>query len=400
MARVSAVVPAAGRSTRLGLDVRKQFLSLAGKPVLGHVLKAFEESPYVQGIVVVVSPGQEDFCRERVLVPYGFTKVKAVIAGGSTRQESVYNGLKTIHPETEVVVVHDGARPLLTAWNIHDAVEAALAHGASACAVPVKDTVKMSGPGGFVSETLPRERLWLTQTPQAFDFRLLVDVHDRARREGWTGTDDASLVEMAGLPVKLVAGSYENIKITTPEDLVLASAIFGARQGAAGYGGTGEMFAVRTGFGYDAHRLVEGRPLVLGGVMIPHKKGLEGHSDADVLVHAVMDALLGAAGAGDIGRHFPDSDSRYGGIKSLLLLERVREVIQEKELAVENVDAVIVAQEPRLAPYTGQMAGCMAKALETDPGRVNVKATTTEGLGFTGAGEGIAAYATVLLARK
>lgn len=399
MARVMAVVPAAGQGTRMGLAVRKQFLTLAGQPLLGHVLKVFEESPHIQGVVVVVSPGQEDFCRELVLAPNEFTKVTAVTAGGATRQESVYNGLMALQPDTEIVAVHDGARPLVRGEDIQAAVEAALACGAAACAVPVKDTVKIAGPGGFVVETLPRERLWLIQTPQAFNYRLLVDVHNRARAEGRMGTDDAVLVELAGLPVKLVAGSYENIKITTPEDLVVAAAIFESRRlKSVGYGQAGGRTAVRTGFGYDVHRLVEGRPLVLGGVIIPHSKGLDGHSDADVLVHAIMDALLGAAGAGDIGRHFPDSDSRYKGIKSFLLLERVREIMREKGLKVENVDAVIVAQEPRLAPYTGEMAVYIANALMTGPGRVNIKATTTEGLGFTGAGEGIAAYATVLLA--
>ena len=396
MVRVMAVVPAAGQGRRMGSSVKKQYLSLGGLPLLGHVLRVLEACPVISGVVVAASPGEVEFCRERVAGPLGCKKVTAVVAGGGTRQESVYNALLALPPATGIVVVHDGARPLLGPAELQNAVAAAVRHGAATCAVPVKDTVKLAGTDGDVAETLPRERLWLTQTPQAFDFQLLLQAHRRARESGSAGTDDAVLVEMLGRPVKLVMGSYENFKITTPEDLVMAEAVIAGRGG--GRGEAGRRMNVRTGFGYDVHRLAEGRPLILGGIDIPCRKGLAGHSDADVLTHAVMDALLGAAGAGDIGRHFPDSDSRFKGINSLRLLEMVRAIIFERGFVVENVDSVIVAQEPKLAPYMDKMAGALAGALGTEPGRVSVKATTTEGLGFAGTGEGMAAYATVLLA--
>lgn len=395
MARVMAVVPAAGQGRRMGFSVKKQYLSLAGLPLLGHVLRVLEACPVISGVVVVAAPGEVAFCWELVVGPLGCKKIMAVVAGGQTRQESVYNALAALPPDTNVVVVHDGARPLLGPAEIQNAVECAIRHGAATCAVPVKDTVKLAGADGAVAETLPRERLWLTQTPQAFDFQLLLKAHQWARDAGFAGTDDAVLVEMLGRPVKLVMGSYENFKITTPEDLAMAEAVMAGRGG--GCGEAGRRMAVRTGFGYDVHRLVEGRPLILGGVNIPYPRGLAGHSDADVLTHAIMDALLGAAGAGDIGRHFPDSDPCCKGINSLNLLERVRAVILARGYMVGNIDSVIVAQEPKLAPYMERMADALAGALGTEPARVSVKATTTEGLGFAGTGEGIAAYATVLV---
>ncbi|MCL6639012.1 MAG: 2-C-methyl-D-erythritol 4-phosphate cytidylyltransferase [Firmicutes bacterium] len=391
-----AVVPAAGRGARMGTSVPKQFLFLAGLPLVGHVLRTLEDCPRITGVVLVAAPGEEDYCREEIVVPLGLNKVAAVVAGGRTRQESVYRGLAALPRGTDIVVVHDGARPLLGRAELDRVVDAAARHGAATCAVPAKDTVKMAGEDFTVAETLPRERLWLTQTPQAFRFQTLMDAHVRARESGRCGTDDAVLVEMTGRPVKLVPGSYENIKVTTPEDLVVAEALVSARTGKR-CGKEKREGSMRTGFGYDVHRLVDGRPLVLGGVTVPYKKGLAGHSDADVLVHAVMDALLGAAGAGDIGRHFPDSDPRFKGISSLILLERVGSILRCRGFAVENIDTVVVAQEPKLAPFTDRMKAAIAAALGMEGGRVGVKATTTEGLGFTGTGEGIAAYATVLI---
>jgi 2-C-methyl-D-erythritol 4-phosphate cytidylyltransferase/2-C-methyl-D-erythritol 2,4-cyclodiphosphate synthase len=227
------------------------------------------------------------------------------------------------------------------------------------------------------------------QTPQAFDRELLVTAYNQAMKDGYLGTDDAALVERLGIKVKFVPGNYQNIKITTPEDLQFAETVLGRRQEAKNM--------IRAGIGYDVHCLVPERKLILGGVEIPYSFGLEGHSDADVLLHAIKDALLGAAALGDIGRHFPDTDGRYKGISSLKLLIKVREILSKNGYIVNNIDATIVAQKPKLAPYIAQMNANIAAALGVDGRKINVKATTTEGLGFTGQGQGIAAYATATI---
>lgn len=365
----------------MGGGPKKQYRLLAGRPVLVRTLEVFEQTPLVCGVTLVVAPGEEDWCRREIVARYGLSKVAAVTAGGATRQESVWCGLQTL-PDAELVLVHDGVRPFVTPAQIEALADAARESGAATLAVPPKDTVKLAAEDGDSAATLPRERLWLVQTPQAFRRELLVSAHRLAREHGFEGTDDTALVEYAGRTVRLVPGGYANIKITTPEDFAFAEALLGAGAGT-----------VRTGFGYDVHQLVENRRLVLGGVEIPFERGLDGHSDADVLVHAVMDALLGAAGAGDIGRLFPDTDPAYRDISSLELLRRVAGLLRQRGLEVVNLDAVVVAQAPRLAPYREEMRDNLARVLGLDPGAVNVKATTTEGLGFTGAGAGMAAYA-------
>ncbi|MDK2888183.1 MAG: 2-C-methyl-D-erythritol 4-phosphate cytidylyltransferase [Thermoanaerobacter sp.] len=388
MDNVFAVVVAAGRSERMGQGVNKQFLPLSGLPVLARSLRIFEEAEPVRGYVVVAAEGDVERVDRLARREWGCRKLRGVVPGGGRRQDSVRNGLEALPPETEVVLVHDGARPLARVEDVLAVAREAARWGAATLAVPVKDTVKEAGSGGFVARTLPREVLWLTQTPQGFRFSLLVEAHRRAAAEKISATDDASLVEAMGHPVKLVPGSYRNIKITTPEDMVVAEALL-----EKGEKSNVPPAPLRMGFGYDVHRLVAGRPLILGGVEVPFERGLAGHSDADVLVHAVMDALLGAAGLGDIGRHFPDHEPRYAGISSLMLLEEVGKMLAERGYRVSNIDAVVVAQAPRLAAYIPSMEFNIARSLNIDAGRINVKATTTEGLGFTGTGEGIAAYA-------
>jgi len=230
LVKVAAVVPAAGSGSRMGTETKKQYLSLAGIPVLGHVLKVMEASRVVQDIVIVVGPGEEEYCRSAVVEKLGIKKVRAILPGGKERQDSVYCGLLALSPATGIVVVHDGVRPLLSAGDLEKVAVAAEKHGAVTLAAPVKDTVKLAESDGFVSGTLPRERLWLVQTPQAFRYDLILGAHRRAREDMFTGADDAGLVERLGLPVKIVPGSYENIKITTPEDLVVAAALLGSRR--------------------------------------------------------------------------------------------------------------------------------------------------------------------------
>lgn len=377
------MIVAAGRGSRMGEGPRKQFRLLAGRPVLVHTLDVFEWSAVIRGVVLVAPPGEEDRVRGEIVARHGYRKVHAVVGGGAERQDSVWAGLRAL-PACEVVLIHDAVRPFVEDSLLAALTAAALRHGAAAPAVVPKDTVREAGAGDRAGATLAREALRLMQTPQAFRYDLIMAAHRRARETGFTGPDDTSLVERMGRPVVLVEGDYRNIKLTTPEDFLFARAQMGVPP-------------VRTGLGYDVHRLVPGRELILGGVRVPFERGLLGHSDADVLTHAVIDALLGAAGRGDIGRHFPDADPAYAGVSSLDLLARVGAGLERRSFQIQNIDAVIMAEAPRLAPYLPRMQANIARVLNLSPEQVNLKATTTEGLGFTGTGAGMAAQAAVLL---
>ncbi|MEG6587019.1 2-C-methyl-D-erythritol 4-phosphate cytidylyltransferase [Dendrosporobacter sp. 1207_IL3150] len=380
---VTVIVAAAGQGKRMGASINKVLLPLAGQPVLQHSLETFSACAEIDNMVIVVAAEEVEQV-QRMLSAAENLKPYTVVAGGSERQYSIANALAVISENTEIVLVHDGARPLITTNTIKCVIKEAREHGAVVAAVPVKDTIKTVGDDGFVRETPDRNALWAVQTPQAFKYSILKSAYKFADKMGFLATDDAALVEKLGVRVKIVKGSYTNFKITTPEDMAFADVI--TKRGS-------DSNMVRFGMGYDVHRLVEGRKLILGGVDVPHTHGLLGHSDADVLLHAIKDALLGAAGLGDIGRHFPDSDDSYKGISSLLLLGRVKEIIGEHGYAVNNIDATIVAEKPKLAPFISEMNSNIAKVLGVEVSRVNVKATTTEGLGFAGQKEGIAAYA-------
>ncbi len=376
-----ALVVAAGRGERMGAPVNKVFLGVAGVPVLVRTLLAFERHPGIHGIALVYGPGEAEIC-QRFLREFGISKVEIMAEGGATRQQSVARGLG-IMPRVRGVLVHDGARCMVTPEVISRCIDGVADHGSAVAAVPVKDTVKMVA-DGQVTETLDRTALWAMQTPQAFRYSELAAAYERAEREGWQTTDDAAVMEKAGHRVRLCAGDENNFKLTTPEDLLRAEGLLGGAR-------------MRIGLGYDAHKLTEGRKLILGGVEVPHEWGLLGHSDADVLAHAVMDALLGAAKLGDIGKLFPDSDERYRGISSLKLMREVGELLRRAGYEIGNVDATIIAQRPKLAPYREAMEKNMAEALDVDGNRISVKATTTEKMGFAGREEGIAAEAVALI---
>jgi 2-C-methyl-D-erythritol 2,4-cyclodiphosphate synthase/2-C-methyl-D-erythritol 4-phosphate cytidylyltransferase len=311
------------------------------------------------------------------------------VAGGARRRDSVAAGLAEVGDAIDIVVVHDAARPLVSAGLIERTVAAAAAHGAAIAALPALDTVKR-GVEGRVVGTLPRGDIFLAQTPQAFRVGVLREALALAPET--EATDEAMLAELAGHPVHLVQGEVRNLKITTPEDLAMAERLL------AGTGGG--VAGLRIGNGYDLHRLVEGRPLVLGGVHVPFDRGLDGHSDADAVCHAITDALLGAAGAGDIGRHFPDTDPTWRGADSLTLLARAAELLREAGCTVVSIDTVIVAERPRLAPFVDQMRARVAGAVGVEPDRVGIKGKTNEGVDATGAGEAIAVYAVALVARS
>jgi len=387
---VAVIIAAAGNSTRMGAGIDKQFVLVAGRPLLWHSVQRFNSMPGVTQLLVTVSKSNEDrvveLLRETVQrIPW------KVVQGGTERQYSIRNAVLLTDEEADLVLVHDGARPFVELETVQQSIRVATEFGAAAVAVPVKDTIKMADAEAIVLKTLDRSMLWQIQTPQVFRREVLVKAHEQAAAAGVLATDDAALVELTGGSVRLVRGSYFNFKVTTPEDVLMAEAV------AAG----GRMQSMqRVGIGYDVHRFVEGRPLMLGGVPVSYPLGLEGHSDADVLLHAISDALLGAAGLGDIGRHFPDTDSRYKGVSSLILLREVRDKLKEAGFAAHNVDAVIEAQEPKLASYIDQMNTRIAETLCIEVAQVNVKATTTEKLGFVGRKEGIAAQAVVMIGLK
>ncbi|MGO0121896.1 2-C-methyl-D-erythritol 4-phosphate cytidylyltransferase [Desulfothermobacter acidiphilus] len=383
MVEAGAVVVAAGQSRRMGGGVRKQFRPLSGLPLFAWSLEACSKAELIREVVLVVPPGEEEFCRQ--LVGDRYVKLKAVVPGGEHRQDSVWSGLLALSPRP-VVVVHDAARPLVFPHLLDGVVQTAAQWGAAVVAVPARDTVKKVDHEGNVVATLPREEIYLAQTPQAFRYELLMAAHQKARSEGYYATDDAALVEREGIKVKVVQGSPLNFKVTTAQDLELARRLLG--EVTTGY---------RIGIGYDVHPLVPGRRLVLGGVDIPSPLGLEGHSDADVLCHALADALLGAMGYEDIGHFFPPDDPSYRGARSLELLARVAVWVKEAGYQVANVDCVLLAERPRLSPFMAAIRTNLAEALTITPDRVGVKATTTEKLGFVGREEGMAAYAVVLL---
>lgn len=376
---VWAVVVAGGRGARAGLGRNKVFFAWKGRSVLSRCLDALERSGALDGAVLVL--GAEDFeqydalCAREGASPL----VKRVVAGGDCRRRSVRSGLAALPEKVEIVAVHDAARPFVSPEAVRETVQSARKWGSGVISTPVTDTIKRVGPDGAV-ETLDRAQLRAVQTPQTFDCAKLKAAHERAEAEDFDATDDAALFEHYYGSVRLVTapGAEANIKLTNPADFEKLS-----------------RPAMRIGSGYDAHRLAEGRKLILCGVDVPHTRGLDGHSDADVAVHALMDALLGALGEGDIGRHFPDSDPAYKGISSMLLLERVMKIVCEHGYGVANADVTIVAQKPKLAAYIPAMRENLARALGTDA--VNVKATTTERMGFEGEEIGISAQAVALL---
>lgn len=370
--KVAVIIAAAGRGRRVGGPVPKQYLKIGGEPVILKTLRAFSELEEIDHIFIVTNEDYIDKCRE-IVESGGVKKVEAIVCGGSERQESVYNALQEVNrkrPGVEYVLIHDGARPYVNEETVLGVIKAAAENGAAAACVAMKDSVRKTF--GDKSISVDRNDYFAVQTPQGFKKSYLIEAYDKALKEGYRGTDDASLVERAGYEVKVVDGDYQNIKITTREDLPVES---------------------RVGTGFDVHRFETGRNLILGGVKIPYENGLAGHSDADVLLHALMDALLGAAALGDIGVHFPDTDDRYKGISSLILLSKVRELLNENFYSIGNVDITVIAQKPKISPYTEEMKSNISSVLKIEKNRINIKGTTTEKLGFTGRGEGIAAEA-------
>jgi 2-C-methyl-D-erythritol 4-phosphate cytidylyltransferase/2-C-methyl-D-erythritol 2,4-cyclodiphosphate synthase len=392
---VSAIIAAGGRGHRFGGASPKQLLSIAGRPILERSVSAFLAHPSIDEVIVALpvdlAAEPPDYLRRSA-------KPLRVVAGGERRQDSVAKAFREVAEQAEVVIVHDAARPFVNADLIGRTIAAAAESGAALAAIRARDTVKLASPGQggmddpggppeggrYVRETLDRELIFLAQTPQAFRRGVL----EEALLLELDATDEAALAERAGHQVRLVEGDPSNIKITTPADLVIAEAI--ARDGKPARTG-------RAGTGYDLHRLVAGRALVLGGVAIPSDRGALGHSDADVVCHAITDAMLGALCLGDIGHHFPDSDARWKDAWSLDLLSRAAALIVNEGYEVGNVDVTVILEKPRLRPYIDAMRQAIAGCLDIDPSRVSIKAKTNEGVDAVGRGEAVAAHAVALL---
>ncbi len=382
----SAIIAAGGRGHRVGADRPKQFLEIGGRSILELSIAALAASDQIDELIVALPEEHLDTALARRVSP----KPTTFVAGGARRQDSVANAFAKVSPEAGVIVIHDAARPFVTGELIARTVAAAQAHGAAIAAIPVSDTVKQTadaaGDGSRpIRATIPRDSIFLAQTPQAF--RRDVLARAIAAATSIDATDEAMLVERLGLPVHVVEGDVRNIKITTAEDLATARAV------------AVRTSLMRIGNGYDLHKLVAGRPLILAGVRIPFERGLLGHSDADIVCHAVTDAILGAAGIGDIGRLFPDTDPKWKDADSIALLEGAAARLHEAGYRVSNVDATVIAQQPKLLPYLDQMRSNLAAALGVDAAAVSVKGKTNEGVDSMGQGESMACHAVALIAR-
>jgi 2-C-methyl-D-erythritol 4-phosphate cytidylyltransferase/2-C-methyl-D-erythritol 2,4-cyclodiphosphate synthase len=378
----AALIVAAGRGTRAAGHVPKQYALLGSEPVLARTLRVFLDHPAVDLALVAIA--EADRALYEHTVASADLKLLPPALGGETRQRSVLNGLCALLPRAPArVLIHDAARPFVTR-DVIDRVLAGLERAPGAiAAVRLADTLKQVGAGGLIAATLPRAGLWRAQTPQGFRFEGILRAHEAAAAAGRIDlTDDAAVAEWAGIPVELVNGSEANVKLTTAEDLAMAARTLAPAAGE-----------VRTGQGFDVHRFTAGDHVWLCGVRIAHSHALEGHSDADVALHALTDALLGAIGGGDIGQHFPNSDARWRGAASHLFLEDAARRARARGGTVTNVDVTILCEAPKIGPHRDTMRARVAEILGIDVSRVAVKATTTEGLGFTGRREGIAALA-------
>ena len=396
---VAAIIAAGGRGLRLGADRPKQFLEIGGRSILELSLAALVASPRIDEFVVALPAADLD--RESKILREAVPGQLSFVSGGERRQDSVANAFAKTSKKADIILIHDAARPFVTQDVIGRAIDGAQRHGAAIAAIAARDTVKQATDernddgSRLVRATIPRDSIFLAQTPQAFQR----DILSRALDEGAAvdATDEAMLVERLGLPVHVVEGDPTNVKITTREDLAAARAA-ALRTALSESDGFSRRLPIRIGNGYDLHRLVAGRPLILGGVTIPFELGLDGHSDADIVCHAVTDAVLGAAGAGDIGRLFPDTDPKWKGADSIALLRGAVARVQEAGYRVSNVDVTVIAQKPKLLPYLDAMRAKLADVLNIDAGAISVKGKTNEGVDSMGRGESMACHAVALLA--
>lgn len=387
-----AIVAAGGRGRRLDAARPKQLREIGGRSLLERSVTTLLAHPAIDAVVVALPA-------DIASAPPPYLRVSAkplrVVPGGERRQDSVANAFAVVDESADIVLIHDAARPFASDDLITRCILAAAESGAAVAAVASRDTVKHASADRFVHETLPRDQIYLAQTPQTFRRRVLRDALALAE-QGQDITDEATLAERAGFPVRIVEGEHSNIKITVPADVPVAEAL--AASQSPGHAREAAV-SLRVGLGYDLHRLVEGRPLILAGVTIPFERGLLGHSDADVVCHAVTDALLGSAALGDIGRHFPDTDPQHAGASSVDLLRHATSLVRQSGFVIANVDVVVIAQRPKLAPYVDAMRQQLSAVLGIEAACVSIKGKTNEGVDATGRGEAIAAHAVALVQR-
>jgi 2-C-methyl-D-erythritol 4-phosphate cytidylyltransferase / 2-C-methyl-D-erythritol 2,4-cyclodiphosphate synthase len=392
--RCWAIVPAAGQGTRFGSTTPKQYVPLLGRPMISWTLDSLLAAPELAAVCVALAPGDERFAG----LPEADDPRVRTCVGGQRRDESVQRALEALAREaadTDWVLVHDAARPCLRAEDLRRLQEELADDSVGGLlAVPLSDTLKRAEPTGHVDSTVPREHLWRAVTPQMFRYGVLRRALALCLERGRACTDEASAIEALGLRPRLVRGHADNVKVTGPEDAELAAAILRARRAEP----AGAATKMRIGTGYDVHAYGDGDHVTLGGVRIDHDRGIVAHSDGDVVLHALCDALLGAMGLGDIGQHFPDSDPRWRGADSRQFVRHCADLLRQRGLRVANADLTLLAQAPRVGPHRDRMRATIAQDLGVEPGCVNVKATTTEGLGALGRGEGLACQAVVLLA--
>lgn len=383
----TAIILAGGNGSRLGSDIPKQLVNLCGKSILRRTVESFYNCELVDKIVIVTRPSDMEIVKKEL--HFAIDKIASFVIGGESRAASARQGFLSIPEGTEYIAIHDGARCMIRPEDINSVLTEAYKNGAASAARRINDTVKCIK-SDIVIDTIPRESLVLAETPQVFS----VELYKKAlENTGEDVTDDNRLLEKSGVPISVVYLDHPNIKITTKYDLEYAEFLLSREK-------HNEQNDYRIGQGYDVHRLVEGRKLILGGVDIPFSKGLLGHSDADVLIHAIMDAILGAVGQGDIGKHFPDTSDEYRGISSLELLRKVADIVDKSGAEIVNIDSTIVLQSPKISPYIEKMQKNISGALKVSEKCVNIKATTEEHLGFTGRGEGAKAEAIALLRKK
>lgn len=378
MTNTIALIVAAGSGQRFKSPIPKQYQDVGDMPILRRTILAFLNHPHIDGVQVVTSPQHKDLYDRAV----EGLDLPAPVAGGATRQDSVRLGLEALTeytPEPDSVLIHDGARPLVDASTITDVCKALTTHEGAIAARQVVDTLKREEDGA-IAQTVDRSNLWQAFTPQGFHFQTIFKAHIKGL--GQQFTDDASVAEHVGVKVTLIPSNPDNMKITTPDDMGRAARALGQNYGD-----------IRTGLGFDVHQLIDGNEIILGGIKIPHNKMLKGHSDADVILHALTDAILGTMAAGDIGTHFPPSDPKWKGADSGMLLRQIVQMVNEKGGLISNVDMTVMCEEPKLGPHRIAMQKNIASLLDIDESRVSVKATTTERLGFAGRGEGIACQA-------
>lgn len=381
--RIAALIVAAGSGSRMGPDgtgLPKQFRMLARQPVLAHTVGCFSNHPQITSITVVAPADAPELAKNAL---HNGPEV-TIISGGDSRSASVSRGLAALPTDATHVLIHDGARPLVAAETITNVIEALKTSPAAAPALPVTDAL-WRGESGEVIAAQPRDGLFRAQTPQGFAIKVI-----RAAHSGQEAADDVELARLAGYPVTITSGHEDNIKLTYPEDFARAERILKTRE---------NDMDIRLGNGFDVHRFGEGDHVVLCGVKVPFGRGLQGHSDADVGMHAVTDAIYGALARGDIGQHFPPSDPQWKGAESHIFLRHAVTLARDMGFTIGNVDCTLICEHPKIGPHAVEMRKEMARIMELDVERVSVKATTSERLGFTGRGEGIASISTATLVK-